>query len=235
VEVTPSVGAIVVAAGSSRRMAGVDKLWIDLSGQPLLARTIAAIAATPGLRQLVVVGNLETLRRADELALSPPWSLVDQWIMGGSTRQDSVYRGLRALNPCDLVLVHDGARPLITPQAIERGIAAAQDHGAVIAATPVTDTIKVVDARSAITATLDRATLQAAQTPQIFGYELLCDAYERVGELRAICTDDGAIVERAGGTVYTFAGEVTNLKVSTRADVAIVRALWTSVRQESSA
>lgn len=228
---TPSAGAIIVAAGSSRRMAGVDKLWIDLGGQPLLARTIAAIAATPGLVQLIVVGSPELLRRAGEHVQEVPWSRVDRWVTGGPTRQDSVYRGLQALDRCDLVLVHDGARPLITPALTERGIAAALAHGAVIAATPVTDTIKVVNVSGAITATLDRGALQAAQTPQIFAYSLLRAAYDRVGEARAACTDDAAVVERAGGTVYTFAGDVTNLKVSTPADVAVVRTLWALARE----
>ncbi|HWE64739.1 MAG TPA: 2-C-methyl-D-erythritol 4-phosphate cytidylyltransferase [Chloroflexota bacterium] len=228
---TPSVGAIIVAAGSSRRMAGVDKLWIDLGGAPLLARTIEAIAAVPGLAQLVVVGAADTLRRVSALAHLPPWSGVQRWVAGGPTRQDSVYCGLQALDPCDLVLIHDGARPLITRPVIERGIAAALAHGAVIAATPVTDTIKAVDAQDAITATLDRGTLRAAQTPQIFAHDLLRAAYERVGPARAACTDDAGIVERAGVTVYTFSGEATNLKVSTPADVAIVRALWAIGRE----
>src|SRR5690348_2842454 len=108
---TPSVGAIIVAAGSSSRMAGVDKLWIDLGGQPLLARTVAGIAATPGLAQLIVVGSPETLRRAGERAQEPAWARIARWVTGGATRQDSVYRGLQALARCDLVLVHDGARP----------------------------------------------------------------------------------------------------------------------------
>jgi len=221
-----AVGAIIVAAGSSRRMGGPDKLWIDLGGRPLLARTIAAIAALPPLAELVVVGSPETLRRAAELIGDPPWSRVDRWVAGGATRQDSVFCGLEALGPHPIILVHDGARPLVRRETLERGVAAAQAHGAALAAIPVTDTIKVVDQDGRVRSTLDRAALLAAQTPQVFAGPLLRQAYERIGVARAGCTDDAAVVELAGLPVYTFPGERDNLKVSTQADLALVRALW---------
>lgn len=221
-----AVGAIIVAAGSSRRMGGPDKLWIDLGGRPLLARTIAAIAALPPLAELVVVGSPETLRRAAELIGDPPWSRVDRWVAGGATRQDSVFCGLEALGPHPIILVHDGARPLVRRETLERGVVAAQAHGAALAAIPVTDTIKVVDQDGRVRSTLDRAALLAAQTPQVFAGPLLRQAYERIGVARAGCTDDAAVVELAGLPVYTFPGERDNLKVSTQADLALVRALW---------
>ena len=221
-----AVGAIIVAAGSSRRMGGPDKLWIDLGGRPLLARTIAAIAALPPLAELVVVGSPETLRRAAELIGDPPWSRVDRWVAGGATRQDSVFCGLEALGPHPIILVHDGARPLVRRETLERGVVAAQAHGAALAAIPVTDTIKVVDQDGRVRSTLDRTALLAAQTPQVFAGPLLRQAYERIGVARAGCTDDAAVVELAGLPVYTFPGERDNLKVSTQADLALVRALW---------
>lgn len=207
-------------------MSGTDKLWIDLGGQPLLARTIAAISALAGLTQLVVVAGPETRRRAKSLAEQEPWSRVRAWVAGGATRQDSVYCGLQALGPCDIVLVHDGARPLVTQATLARGVAAALAHGAAIAAVPVTDTIKAVDAQEQITATPDRTSLRAAQTPQVFREPLIRAAYAQVGVARAGCTDDAGVLELAGMPVYTFAGERTNIKVSTPADIAVVRALW---------
>jgi 2-C-methyl-D-erythritol 4-phosphate cytidylyltransferase len=233
--VATRVGAIVVAAGSSRRMGGIDKLWIDLDGAPLLARTLAAIATTPSLGELVLAAGPETTRRVEDYAHLPVFARVDRWVQGGATRQDSVYNALQALAPCDLVLIHDGARPLVSTAAIARGVSAAQVHGAVIAATPVTDTIKVVDGQERIAATPARETLRAAQTPQIFRYELLCEAYRRVGAARAQCTDDGGVVELAGMPVYTFLGETTNMKVSTPADIAVVRALWAMLKKEAGA
>jgi len=227
-----AVGAIIVAAGSSRRMAGPDKLWIDLGGRPVLARTIAAIAALPALAELVVVGSPETLRRAAELVGDPPWSRVDHWVSGGATRQDSVYCGLEALGSHPIILIHDGARPLVRRATLERGVAAAEAHGAALAAIPVTDTVKVVDQDDRVRSTLDRAALRAAQTPQVFAGPLLRQAYERVGAARAGCTDDAAVVELAGLPVYTFPGERDNLKVSTRADLALVKALWAARVEE---
>jgi 2-C-methyl-D-erythritol 4-phosphate cytidylyltransferase len=228
----PAIGAIIVAAGSSRRMAGSDKLWIDLCGQPLLARTIAALAALPNLAELVVVAGTETLSRAADLIGEDPWSKVHRWVPGGATRQDSVYCGLQALSNHPIVLVHDGARPLVRLETLERGVAAALIHGAVLAAVPVTDTIKEVDEGERVRSTLDRSVLRAAQTPQVFAGPLLREAYARVGIARADCTDDAAVVAAAGISVYTFPGDRDNMKVSTRADVALVRALWTTRIEE---
>ena len=207
-------------------MAGSDKLWIDLCGQPLLARTIAAIAALPNLAELVVVAGPETLSRAEALVNREPWSWVHRWVPGGATRQDSVYCGLQALGDHPIVLVHDGARPLVRLETLQRGVAAALIHGAVLAAVPVTDSIKAVDGDERVRSTLDRAELRAAQTPQVFAGPLLREAYARVGPARADCTDDAAVVESAGMPVYTFLGDRDNIKVSTPADVALVRALW---------
>ncbi len=213
-------------------MAGSDKLWIDLCGQPLLARTIAAVAALPNLAELVVVAGPETLARAADLIGQDPWTKVNQWVPGGATRQDSVYCGLQALGDHPIVLVHDGARPLVRLETLQRGVAAALVQGAALAAVPVTDTIKAVDGDERVRSTLDRAVLRAAQTPQVFAGPLLREAYARVGAARADCTDDAAVVEAAGIPVYVFLGDRDNIKVSTPADVALVRALWAARMEE---
>jgi 2-C-methyl-D-erythritol 4-phosphate cytidylyltransferase len=226
------VGAIIVAAGSSRRMAGADKLWLDICGAPLLARTIAAIVAgCEDLKQLVVVAGQDTIDRAGALRACSPWCRVDRWVTGGETRQDSVHSGLQVLEPCELVLVHDGARPLIGASMIARGLAVAREHGSALAAVPVTDTIKVVDEHGRVTATPKRSALHAAQTPQIFAWEPFVDAYARAGAVRATCTDDAEIFELAGYQVYTYLGDRINVKVTTPDDVAIVRALWRTHRE----
>ena len=210
-------------------MAGADKLWLDLGGAPLLARTIAAIVAgCDDLIQLVVVAGPESIERAAGLRHCTPWSSVDRWVAGGETRQDSVYCGLQALKPCDIVLIHDGARPLVSAGMIARGLAVARAHGSALATIPVTDTIKVVDEIGRVSATPRRSSLQAAQTPQIFAWEPLVDAYSRAGSGRASCTDDAEIIELAGYPVYTYLGDRLNIKVTTLDDVAVVRALWHS-------
>jgi 2-C-methyl-D-erythritol 4-phosphate cytidylyltransferase len=172
------------------------------------------------------VTGQNTLRRIQDMLDQSPWSRVDCWMPGGATRQDSVYHGLQALEPHELVLIHDGARPLVRREMLERGIVAARTHGSAIACVPVTDTIKVVDSDGRVVATPDRAALRAAQTPQIFAWEILMDAYGRVGAARAGCTDDAAVLELAGLAVHTYLGDRTNIKVSTPADIAVVRALW---------
>ena len=176
-----------------------------------------------------MVAGSNTLRQVEGIGHESPWSRVDGWVTGGATRQDSVYHGLRALDAHELVLIHDGARPLVQPAVLERGIAVARQHGSAIAAVPVTDTIKVVDADERVLATPDRTGLRAAQTPQIFGWEILMDAYDRVGAARAGCTDDAAVLEMAGVAVHTYLGDRTNIKVSTPADIAVVRALWAAL------
>jgi 2-C-methyl-D-erythritol 4-phosphate cytidylyltransferase len=221
------VGAIIVAAGSSRRMGGADKLWLDLGGAPLLARTVAAIVAgCDELRQLVVVAGPDTIDRAAALGACAPWQHVSHWVPGGETRQDSVYCGLQVLDPCEIVLIHDGARPLVGGSMIARGLAVARAHGSALATVPVTDTIKVVDASGRVVATPKRSTLQAAQTPQIFAWEPLVEAYAWAGSERASCTDDAEIFELAGYPVYTYLGDHLNMKVTTPDDVALVRLLW---------
>jgi 2-C-methyl-D-erythritol 4-phosphate cytidylyltransferase len=228
--VTAKVGAIVVAAGSSRRMAGIDKLWIDLGGKPLLARTIEVVSRCNELGQLVVVAGSYTLEQSLTVRGVAPWSRVDRWVPGGPTRQDSVWLGIQALDQCDYVLIHDGARPLVGPEMLERGMVTVQQHGSALAVVPVTDTIKEVDASGMVVSTLERAALAAAQTPQIFSWEIVVEAYRRAGEARATCTDDAGVMQLAGYPVYTYLGERTNIKVSTPEDVAVVRALWTARR-----
>jgi len=216
------IAAIVVAAGSSRRMGGQDKLWLQIAGLPLLGHTLAALSRVPELAQLIVVCGRETMARLDTLHGQTPWSAVTAVVQGGAERADSVYRGLLALTPCDLVVIHDGARPCVTPALVRAGLAAARTHGAAVPALPVTDTIKAIDDRGMIAATLDRTMLRAVQTPQVFRYDLLMRAHEAAGAARSSCTDDAMLLERLGLPIATFAGDRRNIKVSTPADIPLV-------------
>ena len=225
------VGAIVVAAGASRRMGGQDKLWLPLGDLPLLGHTLAALAAVAEIDQLVVVSSPDGLRRLANLRARQPWCVVNTLVEGGTERPDSVYAGLLALNRCDLVLVHDGARPLVTPELVRLGLAAAREHGAAVPALPVVDTIKTVDAEGYVVATPDRATLRAVQTPQVFRYDLLLEAYEAAGPARSGCTDDAMLLERLGLPVATFPGDPRNIKVSTPADLPLVTLYWQDRQQ----
>jgi 2-C-methyl-D-erythritol 4-phosphate cytidylyltransferase len=142
-------------------------------------------------------------------------------VPGGRRRQDSVREGLKA-GGCDWVVVHDGARPLVTPQLIEAGLAAAQETGAAVCALPAQDTVKRVDEEGRVVRTLDRRRLWLVQTPQVFRYDMLLDAHERS---RQPATDDAALVERLGQEVRVFPGSPRNLKVTTPDDLALAEAL----------
>ena len=139
---------------------------------------------------------------------------------GGERRQDSVLRGLERLGSCDLVVIHDGARPFITPELLDRGIAAALEEGAAIAAVPVKDTIKQSDDCDVVERTLPRDRLWAVQTPQIFDASVIREAHEKVKET---VTDDSSMVEAIGHPVKVFQGSYFNIKVTTPEDLTIAR------------
>jgi 2-C-methyl-D-erythritol 4-phosphate cytidylyltransferase/2-C-methyl-D-erythritol 2,4-cyclodiphosphate synthase len=226
-----SADAIVVAAGSSSRMAGMDKLAADLGGRPLLAWSLEAIAAAPLVERIVVV------RPPDQVGAPLPWrspKLVAT-VAGGARRQDSVMAGVRALelgagrdqldDASRVLLVHDGARPLVSSGLVEQVVRAAAAHGAAIPVVAVTETLKRIDGET-VTATIDRSNAVAAQTPQGIRWDILRDAYRRVRpDLGAELTDEAALLEAAGITVHVVPGERDNLKVTTPDDLDRARAL----------
>jgi 2-C-methyl-D-erythritol 4-phosphate cytidylyltransferase len=218
------VGAVIAAAGSSRRMGGLDKLQAPLGERPLLAYPLLAFDSSPLVDAAVLVVAPHSLEWAQgllrALGLRKPWRLCE----GGQRRQDSVRLGLEALGPCDWALVHDGARPLVTPRLIQDALAAAQATGAAVPALPLTDTVKEV-AGERVLGTLDRSRLRAVQTPQAFRYDLLLAAHRRA---RGEATDDAALVEALGVPVQLFPGSPHNLKVTTPADLELARALVAS-------
>jgi len=221
------VGAIIAAAGRSERMAGRDKLWTLIAGadgrrRPLLAYSLAVFQACSAIQRIVLVTNEATLDQARALVRQERFDHVSAVVPGGSTRQDSVRAGLQALGDCTWVVVHDGARPLVTEELIERGLDAAKETGAACCALPVPDTVKEGDADGRIVRTLDRSRLWLAQTPQVFRYDLLMKAHRQPHE-RA--TDDAALLEAMGMNVRLYQGSPRNLKVTALEDLALVEAL----------
>jgi 2-C-methyl-D-erythritol 4-phosphate cytidylyltransferase len=216
-----SVGAIIAAAGRSERMGGRDKLFAVVGGKPLLAHTLIAFDVCRGVDRVVLVLSPESIERGRELVSEAGFGKVAAVCQGGERRQDSVCNGLEALASCQWVVVHDGARPLVTAGLIERGLEAAKETGAAIAALPIADTVKEVEPPGLIGRTLSRGQLWAAQTPQVFRYDILREAHQRAqGE----ATDDAALVEKAGYRVKVFEGSSRNIKVTTAADLDIVEA-----------
>jgi 2-C-methyl-D-erythritol 4-phosphate cytidylyltransferase len=227
----PTVGAIVVAAGRSERMGGVVKPWapvVDAAGRsrPLLSYPLAAFQACAGIDAIVLAVAADAVERAQALVREERLDKVRAVVTGGARRQDSVRAGLDALGPCDWVVVHDGARPLVTPELIERGIEAARETGASCCAVPAPDTVKEAeDCR--VVRTLDRSRLWLAQTPQVFRYDLLQHAHER---FEGDATDDASMAEALGVEVRLYQGSPRNLKVTTPDDLDLVQALVAGAR-----
>jgi 2-C-methyl-D-erythritol 4-phosphate cytidylyltransferase/2-C-methyl-D-erythritol 2,4-cyclodiphosphate synthase len=218
------VDAIVVAAGASTRMGGVDKLTEPVGGRPLLAWTLDAITSAPILRHVVVVTASE---RVAGLAAAPWLPAGVTVVAGGARRQDSVAAGVAALGfgaPADVVLVHDGARPLVSRGLVERVAAAAAEHGAAIPVVPVAETLKRVQG-GRIVGTVDRAALAAAQTPQGVRRDVLARAWElEPPDGPATWTDEAALLEACRIPVHVIPGESMNLKVTLPDDLARVEA-----------
>ena len=216
------VGVIIASAGASSRMGGVDKTLAPLAGAPLIARTVAAFEQSPRVGSVVLMVASQNLAAARELAAKLGWSKVAHVCEGGPRRQDTVRLGLEALPACDWVVVHDGARPLVSGKLIGDGVAAAAPTGAAVAAIPAAETIKRVGGDGRVLETLDRGSLVVAQTPQVFRRDLLERAHREVSD---DVTDDAAMVERLGIEVRVFEGDPANLKVTTPADLAVAEAL----------
>lgn len=217
------VGAVLVAAGSSRRM-GFDKVWAELAGQPLLAHALRVLAESPTIDRLALVVAEQRLPEASALVGAAPSRILV--CPGGALRRDSVAAGLAVLGDCEWVVVHDAARPFLTAELVARGLRAAQTTGAAVAAIATRDTIKRV-ARELVVETLPRAELRSIQTPQIFRRELLVRALARAD---SDVTDEATLVERLGGTVRVFPGDEANWKVTTPTDFRLAAA-WLAASQ----
>ena len=211
-------------------MGSVDKVFVPLAGVPLIARTLRAFQACPAVSRLVLVLAHENLERGRSLAAEGGFGKVSAVCAGGPRRQDSVRLGLealrrrsgQALGECDWVAVHDGARPLVTQALIERALEAARETGAAVPALPIVDTVKETGAGGSIVRTVDRGRLWAAQTPQVFRYDLLLRAHR---EIERDVTDDAAMLEALGLPVKVFPGERRNIKITTPEDLELAEAI----------
>jgi 2-C-methyl-D-erythritol 4-phosphate cytidylyltransferase len=217
------IGAVIVAAGLSQRMGGVDKMFTLLGGEPVLVRVIDVFQKCEAVDQVVVVLSESSFKHGRELIAERGWSKVTDVCAGGARRQDSVLAGLNQLGGCGWVVIHDGARPLVTAGLVERGLEAAKETGAAIAAVPVTDTIKVAGEDRIVCETPSRQNLWAVQTPQVFSLDIIAEAYKRaIGNV----TDDASLVERAGYKVKLYMGSYDNIKITTPDDLVLAEVLW---------
>ncbi len=217
------MGAVIVAAGSSQRMGGVDKVFAPLGEKPVLARVVDTFQKCNSIDQIVIVLSEPTLKQGEQLAAEQGWAKVTDVCAGGARRQDSVVAGLNRLNGCGWVVIHDGARPFITEDLIEQGLEVAQETGAAVAAVPVTDTIKLAGDDHIIQGTPPRENLWAVQTPQVFRFDIIAKAYAK---LKYEVTDDARPVEQLGYNVKLYMGSYQNIKITNPDDLALAEVLW---------
>jgi 2-C-methyl-D-erythritol 4-phosphate cytidylyltransferase len=220
-----STTAIIVAAGNSTRM-GFHKLTASLLGKPVLRWTIEAFDACEAVDDLLIVVSEITREMVLEWAEDGLFAKPVMISEGGAERHLSVHEGLKRLaEHVDIVAVHDGARPLITPEQISRCIARARDCKAVACARPVTETLKRVDARGVISASLEREGAWVMETPQVFERALLCRAYEDVVREGLRVTDEVSAVQQVGAEVFVLDNPQPNLKITYPADLDLAARL----------
>lgn len=217
--------AVVVAAGSSTRM-GFDKIFTDVGGEPALIRCLRTFQAAPSIGEIVVVVREDALGEAARLCKEAGLTKVTKVIRGGDTRTQSARLGtLEADGKAKLIAIHDGARPFVTVEVIEDTVAQAAAGGAAAPALPVKDTVKRVGDDGFVAETLDRSSLWAVQTPQVFDGDLIRAALQKAVDDGAELTDDCAAVERLGMKVILVPGDERNIKLTTPADLAVAKAL----------
>jgi 2-C-methyl-D-erythritol 4-phosphate cytidylyltransferase len=226
--------AIIVAAGEGRRMRRpTPKAFLPIAGRSLVLRTLDRFFSAQSVEKVILVVAGQEIRSCEALIRSDPNLSPRPWVLqsGGPSRQESVRRGLEKLDSdCEIVAIHDGARPFISSSLIDLCVDKAYRVGAVVIGVPVSDTIKVVSETHWVQATPDRKTLWEIQTPQVFLRELIVEAHEW-GKRRSIdATDDAMLVERMGRPVFLLEGERTNIKITVPEDIILAEALLRSGR-----
>ncbi len=216
--------AIVPAAGRSVRM-GEDKLLLPLGEVPVILRTLRTLESSRYITEIIVAVREEQIVPLGQLCKDAALTKVRKIVIGGETRSASVLAGLREADPAsELIAVHDGDRPLVTVEIINAAIEKAAERGAAAPAVPVKDTIKRVS-DGKVTETLDRSTLYAVQTPQVFEHGLILGALEKALTEEADITDDCSAVERIGMPVCLTEGSYDNIKLTTPEDLAVAEAI----------
>ena len=220
----PFCSAVVVAAGVSHR-AGTDKLFAELDGIPVLARALAALEDCPDVDEIVVVTRQEKIVEVAGLCRTYGISKATKVVCGGETRTHSALAGVSETDPrAEVIAIHDGARPLVTPELVSQVIHAAVLYNAAVPGTPVKDTIKRGESR-VVTETLERAQLTAVQTPQAFQADLIKAALTGVVQRELAVTDDSAAAEAMGIPVRLVPGDEENIKLTTPLDFQVAAAI----------
>ncbi|MCX7747851.1 MAG: 2-C-methyl-D-erythritol 4-phosphate cytidylyltransferase [Clostridia bacterium] len=219
-----SVSVVIVAAGKGTRMnMDINKQYIEVQGIPVLARTIKVFEELECIDEIILVVNTQDIIYCSkDIVELYDLNKVTNIVAGGSERQNSVYNGLMEVKKsCDIVLIHDGARPFVDKRSVEESIQMAQEFGASCVAVKVKDTIKMSDDKGFVKATVDRSRLWAIQTPQAFKYEVIIEAHKKAIEDSFLGTDDAMLVERLGYRLKIAEGSYNNIKITTKEDLLL--------------
>lgn len=216
-------GVVIVAAGTGSRMKmGINKQFIKLEGKEIIAYTIEKFYNNSNIEDIVVVVKEDESEFFKKEILDKYNFKNIKIAYGGKERQDSVYNGLKSLDKkCDIVLIHDGARPFVSDKIIYNCIEEVKEHKAIVVGVPVKDTIKIIDNDKNIVDTPNRSVLWAVQTPQTFDYNILIDAYKDAFKSGFYGTDDAMLVERIGYKVKMVEGSYNNIKITTKEDLSV--------------
>ena len=218
------ISAIILAGGKGKRMgAPVSKQFIEIKGKPIIYYTIKKFSENKKIDNIVVVLSKDEVGYFKENILEKYNLKVDNIVIGGTERQDSVYNGLKSLEDTntDIVLIHDGARPFISDRIIDDGIKFAQVYGACAPGVMPKDTIKIKNESNFSVSTPERGSLVAIQTPQVFKFNEILECHEKIKINNIVVTDDTMVAEKFGYSVYLYDGEFTNIKVTTPEDLIL--------------
>lgn len=215
--------AIILAAGQGKRMgANINKQFLTLLGKPVLYHTIKTFSDNENIDNIIVLcaeSDMEYCKK--NIVEKYDLKKVKALVKGGKERQDSVYNGLKAIESCDIVLIHDGARPFVTEEIINNGIKNAKKYGACACGVKSKDTIKIKDKEGFAKETLNREDTFIVQTPQCFKYDMILNCHEELKKTKFEVTDDAMIVEKFNKKVYLYEGSYLNIKLTTPEDMII--------------
>ncbi len=224
----PHCSVVVVAAGSSERMGG-DKMLMTLGAKPVIIRTLMAFQKSPMVDDIVVVTKREKITAIADMIKLYDITKVTQVISGGATRVESSLAGVSAVRRgAKLIAIHDGARPLVSQELIERVVKEANEHISAVPVLPSTDTLKQVDSRGVIVEGVDRASVFRVQTPQVFDADIIKGALTKAVEKRLPITDDCSAVDMMGFSTYTVEGDAGNIKLTLPEDMVLAEAILKS-------
>lgn len=223
-----NVCAVIVAAGTSSRMHGIDKQLLDIGGMPVIARAVSAFQKSEIISEIVIVTRENLIPIIKKMVYEYGFSKVKAVVKGADTRQKSVFNGIsQSSENCEYIAIHDGARPFVTQEIIKNTVEAAVRYGAASAAQTVKDTVKTTDETGKIIKTVDRDTLRLMQTPQVFLKEAYVTAMNTVADSEKF-TDDCMLLEKFGKPVYAVNSSQLNIKITTREDIIFAQAILRS-------